>query len=91
VLNSISFVDSTWLGRGGLFHSGDMRITEKLTRKGNEILYELTVEDPESFVEPYVMTPRTLRLNAGNNAGLIPERANCEVYEEGNHTNQMRH
>jgi hypothetical protein len=91
VLNSISFVDSTWLGRGGLFHSGDMRITEKLTRKGNEILYELTVEDPESFIEPYVMTPRTLRLNTSNNAGLIPERANCEVYEEGNHSTQLRH
>jgi hypothetical protein len=88
VLDSISFVDSTWLGRGGLFHSGDMRIVEKLTRTGNEILYELTVYDPESFLEPYVMTPRTLRLG-GN--GLIPERANCEVYEEGNHTTQMRH
>jgi hypothetical protein len=88
VLDSISFVDSTWLGRGGLFHSGDMRIVEKLTRTGNEILYEVTVYDPESFLEPYVMTPRTLRLG-GN--GLIPERANCEVYEEGNHTTQMRH
>jgi hypothetical protein len=91
VLNSISFVDSTWLGRGGLFHSGDMRITERLTRRGDEILYEVTVEDPESFLEPYVMTPRTMRLNAGNNAGLIPERAHCEVYETGNITTQLRH
>ena len=91
VLNSISFVDSTWLGRGGLFHSGDMRITERLTRTGNEILYEVTVEDPESFLEPWVMTPRILRLNPGNDAGLIPERANCEVYETGNITTQLRH
>lgn len=91
VLDSISFVDSTWLGRGGLFHSGDMRITEKLTRTGNEILYEVIVEDPESFVEPWVMTPRILRLNTGNDAGLIPERAHCEVYEEGNVVNQLRH
>jgi hypothetical protein len=68
-----------------------MRITEKLTRTGNEILYEVTIEDPESFLAPRVKTPRTLRLNPGDNAGLIPERANCEVYEEGNHTNQMRH
>jgi hypothetical protein len=91
VLNSISFVDSTWLGRGGLFHSGDMRITERLTRTGNEILYEVTVEDPESFLEPWVMTPRILRLSPGNDAGLIPERANCEVYETGNITTQLRH
>jgi len=91
VLDSISFVDSTWLGRGGLFHSGDMRIIEKLTRQGNEILYEVTVQDPESFVEPWVMTPRILRLNTANDAGLIPERANCEVYETGNITTQLRH
>ena len=89
VLDSISFVDSTWLGRGGLFHSGDMRIVEKLTRKGNEILYEMTIYDPESFVEPWVMPARTLRLGGGD--GLIAERAHCEVYETADITNQMRH
>ena len=31
------FDDQTWLGRGGLIHSGSMRIVEKLTRVGNEI------------------------------------------------------
>ena len=65
-----------------------MRITEKFTRTGNEILYEITIEDPESFVEPWVMPARTLRI--GNDA-LIAERAHCEVYEEGNQNNQMRH
>ena len=89
VLDSISFVDSTWLGRGGLFHSGDMRIVEKFTRKGDEILYEITIEDPESFVEPWVMPARTLRLS--NAPALIPERDHCEVYEPGNGTNQLRH
>jgi hypothetical protein len=91
VLDSISFVDSTWLGRGGLFHSGDMRIIEKLTRTGNEIKYEVEVQDPESFIEPWVMTPRIMRLNNGNDAGLIPERANCEVYETEDITTQLRH
>ena len=41
------FVDTTWFGRGGLFHSADMHIIEKLTRKGDEILYEMTIEDPD--------------------------------------------
>ena len=90
VLDSISFVDSTWLGRGGLFHSGDMRIIEKLTRKGNEILYEMTIHDPESFIEPYVMPARTLRLGGGDPA-ILPERSHCEVYETQDITNQMRH
>jgi hypothetical protein len=89
VVDSISFVDSTWLGRGGLFHSGDMRIVERFTRKGNQLLYEATIHDPESFVEPWVMPARTLTLS--NTDALIAERAHCEIYEEQSITNQLRH
>jgi hypothetical protein len=89
VIDSISFVDSTWLGRGGLFHSGDMRIVERFTRTGNEILHEMTIHDPESFLEPWVMPARTLTLS--NTDALIAERAHCEIYEETSITNQMRH
>jgi hypothetical protein len=91
VLDSISFVDTTWLGRGGLFHSENMHIVEKFTRKGDEILYEITVEDPDVLVEPWVMEPRTLRLNGAPDAGLVAERAYCEVYETSDIVTQMRH
>jgi hypothetical protein len=91
VLDSISFVDTTWLGRGGFFHSDQMRVVEKFTRQGNQIKYEVTVEDPEVLVEPWVMTPRTMRLIPNAEAGLLPERGNCEVYEEGEITSQIRH
>ena len=91
VLDSVSFVDTTWLGRGGYFHSDQMRVVEKLTRKGDEILYEVTVEDPEVLVEPWVMAPRTLRLNTAPDAGLLPERAYCQVYDEGEISSQIRH
>jgi hypothetical protein len=91
VLDSISFVDTTWFGRGGLFHSADMHIVEKLTRKGDEILYEITVEDPDVLVEPWVMPARTLRLNGAADAGLVPERAFCEVYETKDISGQARH
>jgi hypothetical protein len=67
-----------------------MHIIEKLTRVGNEIRYEMTIEDPEMFVEPWVMAPRVLR-QGGFGDGIQPERAYCEVYEEGNVTNQLRH
>jgi hypothetical protein len=89
VIDSTSFVDSTWLGRGGLFHSDNMHIIEKITRVGNEIHYDMTVEDPDVFVEPWVMPTRVLRPAGGD--GIIPERANCEVYETGEITNQLRH
>jgi hypothetical protein len=68
-----------------------MRVVEKFTRAGNEIKYEVTVEDPEVLVEPFVMTPGILRLATNPNAGLLPERGHCEVYELGDITSQIRH
>jgi hypothetical protein len=91
VLDSISFVDSTWLARGGFFHSDNMHLVEKFTRQGNAINYEVTVEDPEVLAEPWVMTPRTMRLITNPEAGLLTERGNCEVYEEGTVSSQIRH
>ena len=91
VLDSISFVDTTWLSRGGFFHSDQMHIIEKLTREGNQILYEVTVEDPEALAEPWVLTPRVLTLSNFPDAGLISERANCEVYETKDISSQIRH
>jgi hypothetical protein len=92
VLDSRGFNDFTWLARGGFFHSDQMRVVERFTRQGNEILYEVTVEDPEVLVEPFVWTPRILRLNTNANAGLLPERGNCDVaYEKDAIETQIRH
>ena len=91
VLDSISFVDTTWLARGGFIHSDQMHVVEKFTRKGNQILYEVTVEDPEVLAEPCVMTPRVMTLIPNADAVLMHERGNCEVYEEGVVSSQIRH
>jgi hypothetical protein len=91
VLDSNSFVDTTWLARGGFFHSDHMGVVEKFTRRGNQILYEATVEDPEVLAEPWVMTSRVMQLIPNADAGLIRERGNCEVYEEGVVSSQIRH
>ena len=90
VIDSTSFDDRTWLGRGGFFHSGSMHMIEKLTRVGNELRYDMTIEDPEVFIEPWVRPTRVLR-QGGFGDGIQAERAACEVYEEGNVTNQLRH
>ena len=89
VLDSIGFSDETWLGRGGWFHSDQMRVIEKFTRKGNELLYEVTVEDPEVLVKPWVMPARTLRLS--NNPAIIAERGSCTESELKEVSTQMRH
>jgi hypothetical protein len=89
VLDSIGFSDETWLGRGGFFHSDKMRVIEKFTRKGNEILYETTVEDPEVLLKPWVMPARTLRLSTANT--VIAERGSCTESEHAEVASQMRH
>ena len=90
VIDSTNFVDTTWFGRGGLLHSPDLHIIEKLTRKGDEILYQMTIEDPDDLIEPWVMPDRILRARAGA-PQVIHERAFCEVYEQGNISTQLRH
>jgi hypothetical protein len=89
VLDSIGFSDETWLGRGGWFHSDQMRVIEKFTRTGNELLYEVTVEDPEVLVKPWVMPARTLRIS--NNPVIVAERGSCTESELKEVSTQMRH
>jgi hypothetical protein len=92
VLDSIGFVDTTWIGRGGFFHSDKMHIVERLRREGDVILYDLTLEDPEVLVEPLVFPTRALRRNTGTGAQLIPERGNCETdFETEAAASQIRH
>ncbi|HEX6997226.1 MAG TPA: hypothetical protein VF322_03715 [Gammaproteobacteria bacterium] len=91
VLDSIQFNDFTWLGRGGFFHSDQMHVVERFTRQGDVILYDVTVEDPEVLVEPWVLPTRILRPNPNPDAGLLRERGNCEVYETEDITSQIRH
>jgi hypothetical protein len=91
VLDSLGFIDTTWLGRGGFFHSTDMHVVERFRRQGDVLLYDVTVEDPEVLVEPYVFPTRTVRRNANPNAGLLRERGNCEIYEDGAAATQIRH
>jgi hypothetical protein len=89
VLDSIGFSDETWLGRGGFFHSTDMRLIERFTRTGNQMVYEVTVEDPEVLVEPWVMPSRTMV--ASGNPTVISERGSCTDTELDEVSTQIRH
>jgi hypothetical protein len=92
VLDSVGFIDTTWIGRGGFFHTSDMHVVEKFTRQGDAILYDVTIEDPELLLEPWVFPTRTLRRNTNANAGLIRERGNCETsFETEAAASQIRH
>ena len=91
VVDSIAFNDLTWLDKGGLFHSDQMHVLEKFTRQGNTLRYEVIVEDPAVLAEPWVTTPRVLRLNPNPNAGWLPEATPCKDYDHANMVTQIRH
>ena len=74
---------------GGFFHSDQMRVVERFTRTGNEMLYEVTVDDPEVLVRPWVMHPRILQLS--NNPTIISEQGSCTETELDEVSSQIRH
>jgi hypothetical protein len=75
VIDTRNFNEDTWLSDNGLFHSSELRVTERLRRDGDTMTYEVTVEDPVVLVEPWKLTPRTLKLMAGTE---IEEAAFCQ-------------
>lgn len=63
VIETVGQNTETWIAHPGYFHTEDMRVTERLTREGNLLHYDATVEDPAVLTEPYVLERQTVRLN----------------------------
>src|SRR5688572_6407768 len=102
VIESVGFTPETWLARGGFFHSEDMKVVERFTAKGDQVLYEVTVEDPQVLLQPWQLKPMVMtRTNVGGptptggpggNATLIGvERGACQQEELDDIANQIRH
>lgn len=61
VVESVNFTPDTWLTDYGAFHDADLRVVERITRKGDAILYQSTAYDPAvlgaPWVQAHVLTP----------------------------------
>ena len=57
VVDTTEFNDDTWLGLYGWFHSAALHVTERISRQGDTLHYQATVEDPEIFTRPWTMNP----------------------------------
>lgn len=57
VVETVGFNDETWIGIYGWFHSDKMKVTERVSRVGDTLRYQATVEDPDVFTRPWVMNP----------------------------------
>jgi len=83
VIDTTKLVEDSWVGADGWFHSNKMHVVERLSRKGDTLTWNATVEDPAVFTKPWEMTPRTLRLNP-NPKALLEEDPPC-LEQDGPH------
>lgn len=73
VVTSLGFSDRTWLHWSGYFHSTEMKVIEKFRLDGETLVYDVTVEDPTVFLEPWVMDTRKLKKNTTPGAFLMED------------------
>jgi hypothetical protein len=66
VTDVVGLNDETWMGGGvsgqtyARIHSDHEHVVERLTRQGDTLTYEATVDDPVMFEKPWVISPKVL-------------------------------
>ena len=53
VIENTGFNDMSWFDRAGNFHSDMLKVTERFTPQGENLMYEATMEDPDTFTRPW--------------------------------------
>jgi hypothetical protein len=61
VVESVNFVGDTWFGELGYFHSDAMKVTERLWKQGDNLAYQVIVDDPQVLARPWVNPPRLIK------------------------------
>ena len=61
VVDVRNFVEDTWFGEDGYFHSDAMRVIERMWKDGDNLVWQATVEDPKVLAAPRTMPPRVTK------------------------------
>lgn len=61
VVDVTNFVDTSWFGEDGYFHSDKMHVIERLWREGENLAYQVRVEDPVVLAAPWTEPPHLIR------------------------------
>jgi hypothetical protein len=61
VVDVANFVVDSWFGEEGYFHTDAMRVTERLWRNGENLVWQATVDDPKVLTAPWTMSPRVVK------------------------------
>src|SRR4051794_8935160 len=89
IVDVTNFVEDTWLGSDGYFHTDNMHVIERFTRNGDTLTYAVTVEDPSVLAKPWVITPRDLKLST-NPADALVEAPPC-IEQDSSHIMTLDH
>jgi hypothetical protein len=89
VIETIGFTDASWMGKSGFLHGFGMKVTERITRNGNMLRWEATVEDPEWLAEPWKLSPVNRTLATDPNATLY-EPLPCDDIDRLHTTSRVR-
>ena len=89
VVVSRNFNDLTWLTDDGAFHSNALVVTEKLTRRGNEIEWLAVADDPKVLAEPWQLRPRRMMVTDVEMAEPAPcvEQDMAHMQDDSYHSN----
>jgi hypothetical protein len=74
-----------------------MKVTERFTRQGDQMLYEVTVEDPDVLLHPWKLNPMLMTIADDEGGGfgraslVGVERGHCQQLELDDIVTQYRH
>jgi hypothetical protein len=60
VIDVRNFVEDTWLGEKGYFHTDALRVTERLWKDGENLVWQATVDDPAVLAAAWTLPPRSI-------------------------------
>ncbi len=87
VVDVTNFVDDTWFGEGGYFHSDAMHVIERFWRDGPNLAYQVTVEDPKVLAAPWTAPPRVIKPSTE----ALEESPRCVESDAGKLINDDHH
>jgi hypothetical protein len=61
VVDVTNFLEGSWFGEEGYFHTDAMHVTERLWRDGDNLIWQAAVDDPKVLAAPWTMSPRVVK------------------------------
>lgn len=93
VIETTNLNGKMWLDSGGNFIGLNAKVTERIRLVSpNDLDYQATIDDPETFTQPWTLTARQRRQGAGGGRGnAAPDPYAAESWEHACHEGNGEH